>query len=248
MNESQFNEVVAKISRIYQADFAAAGEKLVVMGNWDYDEINAISYRIGKDSWIQVYGGLARDAHMNRDGLALVLCHEIGHYLGGFPIYNDSTRMSFEGEADYYATLKCARRFFSDEDNAKALLGKQISPAVKSACESQFTSQNDRLICQRSSLAAFAMASLANEHSDDGGMQIDYATPDTSHLDYTESSYPGVQCRLDTFFAGFTCPVKESIARSKDNYRQGSCYVPEHVKGFRPYCWFEPAEWDDDSI
>lgn len=248
VTEEQFHQVANKIRRLYEADFAVLGEKLVMLATWDYDEINAISYRVGKESWIQIYGGLARDPHMTRDGLALVLCHEIGHYLGGFPIYDDSTRMSFEGEADYFATLKCARRFFADEDNAQAIAGKQIAPVVRANCASQFAQEKDRLICLRSSLAAMAMTSLANEHSDDGGVRIDYATPDESHLNYTERSYPGVQCRLDTFFAGFTCPVKESVARSKDNYQQGSCYVPEHPKGFRPYCWFEPEEWDDDSL
>lgn len=244
VTEKEFNDVIAKLVRIYQPEFEALGEKLVLVGSWDYDDVNAVAYRIGKEDWIQVYGGLARQPSLTRDGLALVLCHEIGHYLGGFPIYNDEGKLSFEGEADYFSTLKCARKFFADEDNAKAIADQKIEPLVKETCEKQFARNTDRLLCLRSSLAAFSMASVANDNSDDGGIDLKFSTPDTSRLGYTERSYPGVQCRLDTMFAGLSCAVDPALSRSKDDYRIGACFVPQDRTGYRPYCWFEPEEWN----
>ena len=55
------------------------------------------------------------------DGMALVACHEMGHHMGGAPKIDGwygSSWATNEGGADYYGTLKCARRFFAGDDNA----------------------------------------------------------------------------------------------------------------------------------
>lgn len=53
---------------------------------------------------------------MTEDGYVLVACHELGHHLGGAPRFSDedSKWASVEGEADYFATLQCAKKTIKD--------------------------------------------------------------------------------------------------------------------------------------
>src|SRR4051812_30887126 len=65
-----------------------------------------------------ISGGLATRPSVTEDVLILIGCHEIGHLMGGEPLKSPGYIISAEGQADYYATLKCARKYFQDEDNA----------------------------------------------------------------------------------------------------------------------------------
>jgi hypothetical protein len=57
-----------------------------------------------------MYGGLARYPGMTEMGFQIVLCHEIGHHLGGQPTYNQGRDWaSVEGQSDYWATLSCMK-------------------------------------------------------------------------------------------------------------------------------------------
>jgi Zn-dependent protease with chaperone function len=53
-----------------------------------------------------MFGGLARDPLVTKDGFSAVICHEIGHHIAGAPRKGFSWA-SNEGQADYFATTKC---------------------------------------------------------------------------------------------------------------------------------------------
>lgn len=93
---------------------------------------NASAQRMGSTWVVNMYGGLARHNEITIDGFALVLCHEIGHHLGGAPKYGGfNTWGTNEGGSDYFATLKCLRRIFQNDDNTKAIENMTID--LKSA-------------------------------------------------------------------------------------------------------------------
>ena len=52
-----------------------------------------------------------------------MICHEVGHHLGGAPFmpkyYEDYYlfRGSSEGQADYYATSNCLKKWFAEENH-----------------------------------------------------------------------------------------------------------------------------------
>jgi len=69
-----------------------------------------------------MFGGLARHETMTPDGFATVVCHELGHHLGGVPkkfSWFGNSWASNEGQADYFGIMKCLRKMFEHEDNVK---------------------------------------------------------------------------------------------------------------------------------
>ena len=68
---------------------------------------------------VSIMGGNLTNEYMTLDSLALLVCHELGHFLGGAPkrIYldpeEDQEWNTVEGQADYFSTLKCMKRYTS---------------------------------------------------------------------------------------------------------------------------------------
>ena len=85
-----------------------------------------------------MFGGLARHKLVTPDGFALVACHEMGHHLGGAP--RRGGWASNEGQSDYYATTKCARRIWAEDNNAAIMQdriskGLEISEKAQQECD-----------------------------------------------------------------------------------------------------------------
>jgi hypothetical protein len=98
---------------------------------WTNPTVNSIARRSGKNWYVDAYGGFARYGILTPDAEMMVLCHEMGHHLGNFPkstsIYADAWA-ALEGQADYFATMKCFRRIAGSDDNT-ALMSSVMIPA-----------------------------------------------------------------------------------------------------------------------
>ena len=64
---------------------------------------------------ISVWGGMLAHPKMNPPTLLLLLCHELGHLLGGPPLKSSTGWSSTEGQADYYSTHACIKNLGLDE-------------------------------------------------------------------------------------------------------------------------------------
>lgn len=240
LSEQDFNAVIDRFEQIYRDDFTQAGGTLMVRRLWTSAEVNAYAKQQGGTWYIDMYGGLARHPAMTTDGMALVICHEAGHHLGGAPKYpGRGWPATNEGGADYFATLKCLRRTFAADDNASIVASAQLDPLAKAQCESQFTNSADQLLCERASLASTSVGlvfmDLYKETSPPS-----FGTPDSRVVSQMFDGHPHTQCRLDTYFNGSICPVDVSAPLSDTDYRQGSCVEGQASAGFRPRCWFKP--------
>jgi hypothetical protein len=93
-----------------------AGEKLTVR----LDSLNpAVNAEIIKDSSgpvIHILGGMMVHSKMTSTTMTMLLCHELGHYLGGPPLKSRTGWSSTEGQADYFSGLVCARLLGLSED------------------------------------------------------------------------------------------------------------------------------------
>ena len=91
---------------------AEMGAKLVMNNNWKSSTVNASAQQSGSNWQVNMYGGLARHPLVTVDGFMMVVCHELGHHIGGAPRKGGwgSVWASNEGQADYFAGLKCMRR------------------------------------------------------------------------------------------------------------------------------------------
>lgn len=145
-----------------------------------------------------------------------------------------------EGGADYFATLKCLRNYFLDDDNAAAISTATLDPYGVARCQSQFTGKQDQLVCERTLMALNSVSRLFMDlHQDPAPPQL--STPDQNIVAEMDDNHPATQCRMDTYFNGATCHVDKSVANSRTDYKEGSCVQGVDEFGWRPRCWFKPA-------
>lgn len=106
-----FDSVVSAFEAHYGPVVASKGYKLVINRLWSDSTVNSDTTVEGRNWVINAYGGLARYPGMSVLGYITVLCHELGHHLGGAPKYSGwgDGWASVEGEADYWATLRCMK-------------------------------------------------------------------------------------------------------------------------------------------
>lgn len=238
----EYQNIIEKAQTIYQDDFNQKGLKLLLPNKWDDETQNGYTQRLGNRNIISLLGGLARNKFMSRDSLALVACSEIGLSLGEFPqrvvSLPSGFAMSLRGQADYFGTAKCLKKFFSEEDNKSIVLQKNVPAIVERLCSFSFLpNSNDKYICIRSAIAGDELANVLNSTSrEEDQIQISLSTPSKTVVDTTSKDFPDIQCRLDTYFAGALCNSANSSSQIKDGYCHGNDL------GSRPLCWFKPSD------
>jgi hypothetical protein len=242
ITEAQFNAVIDKASAIYGPIIAARGKTLVVNRLWTNGTVNASAQQSGNNWIVNMYGGLARHVTVSQDAFAMVVCHELGHHLGGAPKYGGAGSLNWasnEGQSDYFASMKCIRKYFADEDNIAALENVQVDPLVMERCTSEQTTAQAQALCARTSIAGKALATLLQQLGRDP-LVPNFNTPDPRVVTRTADAHPKAQCRLDTYFNGAVCKVDASVEVSNTDVAAGSCMPATHTLGNRPLCWFAP--------
>lgn len=242
IDKTQFDMVIERFEKIYGPEVKKAGGTLKVNRKWTDATVNADASQQGKTWLINMYGGLARHPTINVEGFALVICHEGGHHLGGAPkidSYFGQSWASNEGAADYFASLKCLRKFFAEDDNETIVANAKIDPMAKELCEKEFSTRADQLFCMRSSMAGESVAYLFMDLRKEK-TKPELKTPDKAVVTTMDDAHPGTQCRMDTYFAGASCHVDVSVPVSNTDYKEGSCIQPQDTYGWRPLCWFKP--------
>ncbi|HAT73293.1 MAG TPA: hypothetical protein DCS63_10810 [Elusimicrobia bacterium] len=236
--EKQFNNVIDAIERIYKPVAAAQGRVLQINRLWTNDTVNANASQSGNRYILNMYGGLARHEAITMDGFALVVCHELGHHLGGAP---KSSWASIEGQADYYANLKCLRQVFADSSASHFTRMSAGDEVAQKSCEAAFSSPEDRNICVRGAMAGKSVSYLFKAlHNSAVTPRFD--TPDHKVAASMLTSHPPTQCRMDTYLAGSLCTQPVSAAVSGTNPAAGTCTRSTgFLTGFRPLCWYKPA-------
>ncbi|MEK7358646.1 MAG: hypothetical protein AAB250_19535 [Bdellovibrionota bacterium] len=240
LTEAQFNEVMDRIEKFYTPVVAKAGGKLTVNRLWKDATVNASAQQMGNSWVINMYGGLARHPQVTVEGMALVACHEMGHHLGGAPKvsgwFGDDWATN-EGGSDYYATMKCLREYFAEDDNAAVIKVTKIDATATKLCKAQWNTPDEIALCQRISLAGSSVAYLFQDLSKEK-TKPEFDTPDKAVVTEMDDAHPATQCRMDTYLAGLSCTVDKSVPVSDTDYKEGSCVEGTHDVGFRPRCWF----------
>lgn len=144
----------------------------------------------------------------DRDVYALILCHELGHVIGGLNISNSITT-SVEGEADYFAAATCAPKVFKDHaENERSNQNRKIDSDLMAWCTRHQTSARSLALCLRTGSAALVLVDSISKASLTASTvsQPKITTPDCSHAvqKYSfsgtiRSKHPIPQCRLDTY-------------------------------------------------
>jgi hypothetical protein len=241
IGEERFNSIIEKIHEIYSPIFSEFGGVFQVVKKWNDGTVNAYAEREGENWKVVMYGGLARHQAITPDAFALVMCHEIGHHLGGFPRYSGYHWASNEGEADYFGALKCLRRIWQFENNAEVVRTLRIPKYLMESCQKNWLRIDDQNLCIRVGMAGDSLARLFSAISPNHWV-AKFHTPDPKKVNVTLNSHPATQCRLDTFFQAALCEksFQEEIGQIEE--LSGAChkYTGQTI-GFRPRCWFKPT-------
>ena len=250
ITESEFNKVIDDVIAFYEPIIKSKGGELKMNRLWTDGTVNASAQRQGKTWIVNMYGGLARHSVTTVDGFALVLCHELGHHLGGYPntggILGGNAWASNEGQSDYFATMKCFRRVYEKADNASIVSTLSIPATVKTKCSENFKSTEEINLCIREAMAGDNLALLLWTLGNGGKLTAPtkpaFNTPDPSKVTDTADGHPKAQCRLDTYFAGSICPISYTEDFGKNDPSTGACAVEKGDKeGTRPLCWYKPG-------
>ena len=246
VTEEEFNQSLQRVDSIYSPIFSQKGLHLNLIKDWKNGTVNAYAKKKGRTRIVHMFGGLARFPGMTKEVIELVACHEIGHHIGGTPkrkrLFFFNTWATNEGQADYFATLKCMRRLYQDQDISAVFNDEQIPLKVKNLCQSQFTHKHDQAICLLSAKAGAIMA-IGIAKIKKSKVTPDFFTPDSRKVRRTFNSHPAAQCRLDTYFAGALCDrdYREDVASYS---KHTLCSTKQgDTLGIRPRCWFRPKRF-----
>lgn len=144
---SQVEEVAESFSEAVVNELPQ-GQELIIHLEAMNPKVNASIEKIDNNLVINVLGGFLGHPKLQADVFLLLLCHELGHVLGGPPYKSRNGWSSTEGQADYYSGLICARNLgFDNETFLKAALtltsiyaeaGFQPKPSLNS-CDNSAT-------------------------------------------------------------------------------------------------------------
>lgn len=238
-NEATFNALLDRVQSVYAPIFAQKGAQFSIQRLWQDSTVNAYANRSGNQWYIQMYGGLARHPALTSDGFLLIACHEVGHHLGGNPKYTGQWAAT-EGEADYFATMKCLRRIWQSDDNPSIVRSLSVPASATRQCEVTFGNAQDIAICERATVAGMSAAEVSRQLASGAPISVD--TPDRTQVSRTYESHPQAQCRLDTYYNGSICHVSYMADFNDSDLVTGACALEKGDKiGYRPMCWYKPS-------
>jgi hypothetical protein len=242
MTQETFLATVGRVSAVYAPIVKEKGGNLVMNNRWDDATVNASAQQSGKTWQVNMYGGLARHPLVTTDGFMMVVCHELGHHLGGAPKKGGfgSTWASNEGQADYFAGLKCMRRVLQNDDNISIVSKMDVDAEAVKQCTSIYKSDAEVALCERSTMAGKSLAMLLGDLG--GNSSVSFTTPDLSAVTRTNDNHPAAQCRLDTYFQGTLCDKAISDELDNKDATKGVCIKKDgYAYGPRPLCWYKPG-------
>ncbi len=239
--EEDFVRINDQFMAIFAPIVAQYGANLTLQASWSDPLEHAGATKSGSEWIILVFGGLARDPMMTRDGYWMTLCHELGHLLGGYPMGN--SKLAYEGQADYFASQVCARTLWINDATENASIATSVEAKIIDRCHEAWAAEADRNLCARIFKAGQSFVdSLAA-----GPNQASYDRRDTSVVKLTEGGHPGSQCRLDTYAAGALCakswdfsriPGLDHLGDPAAMEEEAALYSCFEGGGARPACWF----------
>jgi len=246
VTEDEFNGAIDLVEEYYSQIIKDLGGNLIVHRRWTDGTVNASAMRQGPDYVLNMYGGLARHTRTTPDSFLLVVCHELGHHIGGAPKYGGwfSSWASNEGQSDYFGALKCMRRVLQNQKNSEIVSKMDINPEVQKNCATQFTDTNKQAICIRTAMAGEALAFLFKDLRKDT-TDPSFSTPDENVVERTKPRHPDTQCRLDTYYQGALCDRDFLSDVSQSDPKQGTCFrntTSNNTIGTRPLCWYKPGQ------
>jgi hypothetical protein len=246
MTRVEFYQIIKNVQKLYEGEILERfGATLKIKGDWEDGTVNAYAMQSGTTYHVKMFGGIARHPAMSKNALRVVLCHELGHHIGGAP---NTTRLfgfvktwaANEGQSDYFATSKCMRKLLLSEEPQERV---EAPETVTRMCDEIFKNEEDKTICINSSMAGQDLANLFHSFRS-SSKKVSFDTPDPKKVFRTSGSHPAAQCRLDTYFQGALCEIDANEHMTFEDEQEGACVrMYGYDIGIRPTCWYKPKSW-----
>ncbi len=210
ITKADYENIVMKFTaQNFLSVFQQTGKPLLIPHEWESPFFAAFAKSDATLWQISMWGGMARAPGSSQGALAAILCHELGHIVGGEPRQTipGAEWASSEGQSDFYAAAVCLPKFLSENPQFVPV----VSPVAQDLCQKNS-------LCGKIMQAGLDMVSLFQKYSyrDYTPVSLDLSAPAVPEL--LRNTYPSDQCRLDTFKAGALCQLG------------GACVAPA--------CWF----------
>ncbi len=252
IGKEEFDRIIANAEKAFGPIVEKFGSSLEIVNKWNDSTVNASATQSFGTWTVNMYGGLARRPEVTADGFVLVLCHELGHHLGGFPYV--SNWGANEGQSDYFASNHCAPYLWAEETAINATFRNLIPKAPKDLCDTSYPTVDQQNLCYRTMLASKSISDLLGSLT---GRTVDFNKPSPTQVKKTVNSHPEAQCRLDTYMAGSLCSLEydrevipgQDLGRGNNGLEAEkqsavtNCADPNlfSSKILRPRCWFKPG-------
>lgn len=207
MTQNDYEKILRDFNLRFLDEVWIRKEKaLKVVETWESPYFGAYAKNSKSQFEIHVLGGTVRASGMTENILKTILCHELGHILGGSPLQtiHGSDWASVEGQSDFYAGRVCLPQVLQGAESISDKALKVCDGHRKCAEVAQAGLEFVRFL-QKYSYRRFEPVSLARK-----------APPSEIPLIDT---YPSDQCRLDTFVAAGLCLKGKSC-------RRPPCWLP----------------------
>lgn len=206
---------------------------------------NAYASKSSEGLWeVTVISSLLALKEQTTASLGIILCHEVGHFLGGEPYVvgiqltpavrsRAPKKMSCEGQADYFATSECMKALALKVPELFKGNEGLLNPMVNQYCAESYLENKDISLCQETLIASY-QATLVYQKIMDGLNvpasflgKIDNESTDRTLNNVGE--YPSLDCRYETFIKGTLCSSLNGN-------------VCNDLKWSRPACWFQEVQ------
>lgn len=236
INENQAEEIIQRLDNLYKKDQTTIDLMKKYNRNFNIYYLPDEEFVFGFEGiWGQannrgeifIAGGAIKNLFFTEETFLALVCHEIGHLLGGWP--NDKTYLSYEGQADYYAANICMKKYYIEYPE-QLQKKSHLHQYYFDLCEKTYTTDRDIRICVKTmqgglNLAIASALSIQEIIIPGPGVNESFQTPTT--LEGRDSA----QCISDTFEAGALCvldPYRNiELSDNKEQYCDN-----------RPKCWF----------
>jgi len=235
VSEKEFEFISEAIQSIYSDEIKNEVDELdFILSKDSQKKANAFAKR-RKDKWeITVVSSLLDLKSVTPATLGMIMCHEMGHFMGGAPYVvgrpitsvlrgRAPRKMSCEGQADFFGSSDCFKKLVKRLPWILNVL--KIYPALDEITKNCDGDETCKQLIYASYETVLTYQELLTQYGVHEGFQGHMDTLDSDRtLDFV-GEYPSLECRFHTFVNGILCPSLNS----------NECV---DMKWSRPACWY----------
>ena len=178
---ADFYTIPSQIISLFSNELSQEGRTLSLNAQWESPFFGAGAGLSHNQYTLMILGGTVRIEGMTADAYAAIVCHEIGHMIGGAPFQSilGSGWSSSEGQSDFFAASVCLPHFF----RSRGVADDEIKNRVEKAGYEMIHS-----------------FSLLNKRFQGSSAEVVVRyKKDESVVKEVLSGYPTLQCRYENF-------------------------------------------------